>query len=194
MDEAKDQIQMINIIRQNKIETENQIVKNESIISFLKETLAKIQIENKQYSLQLKELEEERNLTTLELEYKKNLLNKLKEILDSHGITYTFEKPKTVHYDYGDGNEWDELYVGYIDHGYDTYEFVYSVLENDDMLIRYLFSDSHVYTGNDNDEGGMMCNAAEPTIWKWDSDWHNSWEEPNPNHDEEKYEYFYKGN
>ena len=79
MDEAKDQIQMINIIRQNKIETENQIVKNESIISFLKETLAKIQIENKQYSLQLKELEEERNLTTLELEYKKNLLNKLKE-------------------------------------------------------------------------------------------------------------------
>ena len=79
MDEAKAQIQMINIIRQNKIETENQIVKNESIISFLKETLAKIQIENKQYSLQLKELEEERNLTTLELEYKKNLLNKLKE-------------------------------------------------------------------------------------------------------------------
>ena len=79
MDEAKDQIQMINIIRQNKIETENQIVKNESIISFLKESLAKIQIENKQYSLQLKELEEERNLTTLELEYKKNLLNQLKE-------------------------------------------------------------------------------------------------------------------
>ena len=79
MDEAKDQIQMINIIRQNKIETENQIVKNESIIAFLKETLAKIQIENKQYSLRLKELEEERNLTTLELEYKKNLLNKLKE-------------------------------------------------------------------------------------------------------------------
>lgn len=125
---------------------------------------------------------------------KKGLLDKLKNILYSHGITYTFEKPKTVHYDYGDGDEWDELDVGYIDHGYDTSEFVHAVLDNDDMLIRYLFSDSHVYTGNDNQDGGMMCNAAEPTIWKWDTDWHNSWEEPNPNHDEEKYEYFYKGN
>lgn len=58
------------------------------------------------------------------------------------------------------------------------------------MLIRYLFSDSHVYTGNDNDDYNMMCNAAEPTIWKWDT----GWEEPNPNHDEDKYEYFYKRN
>ena len=68
MDEAKDQIQMINIFRQNKVETENQIVKNETIIKFLKETLDKIKIENKQYSLRLKELEGERNLSTEELE------------------------------------------------------------------------------------------------------------------------------
>lgn len=123
----------------------------------------------------------------------RGLLDKLKDILDAHGISYTFEKSKLVHHEY-DTLDWWENETGYIDHGYDTSEFVHAVLDNDDMLIRYLFSDSHVYTGNDNDDGGMMCNAAKPTIWKWDTDWHNSWEEPNPNHDEEKYEYFYKGN
>ena len=79
MDEAKDRIQMINIFRQNKVETENQIVKNETIIKFLKETLDKIKIENKQYSLRLKELEGERNLSTEELEYKKKMLARLKQ-------------------------------------------------------------------------------------------------------------------
>lgn len=121
------------------------------------------------------------------------LLDKLKDILDSHGVSYTFEKPNPVHHVYKD-YEWDDPNIGFIDHGYDTSEFVHAVLNDGDMLIRYLFSDSHVYTGNDNDDGDRMCNAAEPTIWKWDTDWHNSWEEPNPNHDEEKYEYFYKGN
>lgn len=129
----------------------------------------------------------------LDADGKDGLLDKLKDILDAHGITYTFEEPRLIHHEY-DTMDWWENDIGYIDHGYNTYEFVHTVLDNDDMLIRYLFSDSHVYTGNDNDDGGQMCNAAEPTIWKWDSDWHNSWEEPNPNHDEEKYEYLYKGN
>lgn len=126
------------------------------------------------------------------------LLDKLKEILDSHGISYTFEKPKPVHYDYGGGDEWDELDVGYIDHAYDTYEFVHTVLDNDDMLIRYLFSDSHVYTGNDNYyEKNSKCYAAEETIWEDYQDENGEWhvrDLPNPNHDEEHYEYFFKGN
>lgn len=124
---------------------------------------------------------------------KNGLLNKLKDILDSHCISYTFEKSKLVHYEY-DGADWWETNTGYIDHGYETSAFVHAVLNDDNMLMRYLFGDSHVYTGNDNEDGNPMCYAAEPTVWKCDAGWHNSWEEPNPYHDEEKYDYFFKGN
>lgn len=116
------------------------------------------------------------------MEDSEDLLEKLKEILDRHQITYEFEEP-----DYSDGG-W--LNNGYIDHSYDTRDFIDGVLSNEDMLIRCLFSDSCVYTGNDNDaEPDSMCYAAEPTTW--DSSYHSI---PNPNHDPKKYDYFFKGN
>lgn len=117
------------------------------------------------------------------------LLDKLKGILDSYGIMYDFEKP--VYDEYG----W--LDNGYIDHGYDTYGFINAVLNNEDMLMRLLFnSESTVYTGNDNQEGQPNgCNIADEYMWVYDNDddWHGK-EVPNPYHDEENFDYFYKCN
>lgn len=42
---------------------------------------------------------------------------------------------------------------GYIDHGGETREFVDAVLDDKDLLIKYLFGDSFVVTGNDNGDG-----------------------------------------
>jgi hypothetical protein len=110
------------------------------------------------------------------------LLGKLKAILDRHQITYEFEEP-----DYAEDG-W--LKYGYIDHSDDAREFIEGVLASDDMLMRCLFGDSWVYTGNDNDaEPDSMCYAAEPTTW--DSSYNSI---PNPNHDPENYDYFFKGN
>ena len=54
-------------------------------------------------------------------------------------------------------------------------------MNNDDLLERVLFNyDSIVYTGNDNNsEPEDMCNVEYSE---------------HPRHDEENYEYFYKGN
>ena len=116
------------------------------------------------------------------------LLHKLKNILDAHSISYEFEEPRYSTYD--DDHEWKWLESGHIDHGYDTREFINAVLSNEDMLMRCLFGASYVYTGNDNSSSYEdMCYAAYETIW--DDDYK---EIPNPNHDETKYDYFFKGN
>ena len=105
------------------------------------------------------------------------LLERLKDILDSYHIKYEFE-------------EWTRESYGYIDHGYDTREFIDAVLNDEEMLMRYLFGGSCIYTGNDNScDHDHMCYAAYDTIW--DDDYKKI---PNPNHDETKYNYFFKGN
>lgn len=110
------------------------------------------------------------------------LIEQLKDVLNRNKITYSFAKP--------DYSEEGWLNNGYVDHSYDTRDFIDTVLSNEDMLIRYLFGDSYVYTGNDN--GGSyfdMCYAAYETIWD-----DNYKQIPNPNHDSKNYDYFFKGN
>lgn len=120
----------------------------------------------------------------------KELLGKLKDILDSYGVRYTFEKPE-----FEEDNGYNWLVNGYIDHGYDTRDFVDAVLHDEDMLMRLLFGDSIVYTGCDSYDAPAKCYAAEPTIWVYDGwDDYNGKEIDNPHHDEEKYDYFFKGN
>ena len=122
----------------------------------------------------------------LEQDNRDELLEKLKVILDDYHIEYEFEEPK---YWIGDSGE-KYLDEGYIDHSSETIDFVDAVLSDNDMLMRYLFGESHVYTGNDNrNDHSDMCYAAYETIW--DDDYKDI---PNPNHDETKYDYFFKGN
>lgn len=113
----------------------------------------------------------------------RELLDRLKEALDCHGVSYTFEKPE-----WNDECE-DYLVNGWIDHAYDTREFVEAVLDDDDLLMRLLFGDSHVYTGNDNDDMAGKCLSAKTTVWTYDGN-----EIPNPDHDEDFYDYFFKAN
>ena len=119
------------------------------------------------------------------------LLNKLKEILDRHSIEYKFEEPRYAKSDYSD---YEYLTYGYIDHGYELCDFIDAVLNDEDLLMRYLFGYSTVYTGNDNqDNDPSGCNIADKCYWIEDEKG-NYVEKLNPYHDPVNYDYFYKGN
>ena len=116
------------------------------------------------------------------------LIEQLKEILDNHSIKYTFEEPKYRTFSNG---KYKWLDYGYVDHSYETREFIFAVLNDEDLLMRYLFGDSCVYTGNDNqDDNPSGCNIAEEKYYDWDK----GAMVDNPYHDPENYDYFYKGN
>lgn len=112
-------------------------------------------------------------------------LEKLKAILDKYHINYSFEPmikengryyPKETEY-YG------------IDHGNECCDFVDAVLDNEDMLLNWLFGDSFVETGNDNGcERDAACFCAFGEVWD------NGTFVPNPRYNEDKYTYFFKGN
>lgn len=124
----------------------------------------------------------------LEQNNSSELLNKLKDILDKHSIEYKFEEPRYVKSSYG-----EYLDYGYIDHGYELGEFLDAVLNNEDLLMRYLFGDSTVYTGNDNQESDPSgCDIADEYYWTEENGKYVK--KLNPYHDSANYEYFYKGN
>lgn len=118
------------------------------------------------------------------------LLGKLKEILNSHSIEYEFEEPN---YETSSDGKYKWLSDGYVDHSSETREFIFAVLDDEDLLMRCLFGDSQVYTGNDNQDCRPAgCNIADEIIWEYENG--NYIEKPNPYHDSENYDYFYKGN
>ena len=75
----------------------------------------------------------------LEHEY----INKIFHILGEKGVEAVFPG---VHVD-EDG--WS---LGYIDHVGDTREFVEAVMHSEKRLLKYLFGDSYIVVGNDNDD------------------------------------------
>lgn len=125
----------------------------------------------------------------LSMDDSEQLLKRLQDILDKYSIEYDFEEPE-----YSGDEDYKWLSYGYIDHSYDTREFIDTVLADEDMLMRCLFGDSCVYTGNDNqDYRPAGCNIAEESFWERDE--LGQWvQKPNPHHDKEKFDYFYKGN
>lgn len=116
------------------------------------------------------------------------LLKKLKDILDSYSIEYEFEKPN---YKISSDGRYKWLDYGYVDHSSETREFINAVLSDEDMLMRCLFGNSCVYTGNDNqDDDPNGCNIADDKYYDWEKDAMID----NPYHDPDNYDYFYKGN
>ena len=77
-------------------------------------------------------------------------LKKLKEILDDNGIRYSIPTPEIKSWEYDGKTEYYYDFDGYVDHSSETEEFVNAVLEDSDKLMRYLFGDSMIITGNDN--------------------------------------------
>ena len=117
-------------------------------------------------------------------------IEKLKSILDKWGIKYKFENPIWKYSTY-EGKEYRYLDYGYVDHSYEALSIMREILNDEDLLARALFSDSTVYTGNDNgSEQDNMCFCADERIWNEET---NSYIQ-NPNHDSEHFDYFFKGN
>ena len=104
-----------------------------------------------------------------------NRLDEFKKILDDNNIEYEFNISED----------------SYIDHGYELDDFITEAFNDPDLLVRILFGEGDVYTGNDNgSEYTCMCYSARPDIYDYDSQDYIS----NPNHHPEKYDYYFKGN
>lgn len=117
-------------------------------------------------------------------------LDKLKSILDKWGVKYKFEKPIWSFSNY-EGKQYRYLDYGYVDHCCEALPIMKEILDDEDLLARALFGDSAVYTGNDNSsENDDMCYCADEKIWSEEVESYI----PNPNHDSEHYDYFFKGN
>ena len=131
--------------------------------------------------------------TALALNYGKDglddALKHVKSVLLNIGVDSEFSIPEW--YDSG------RLANGYIDHFDEIREFVTTLMSDDQMLIRYLFSDSHVYTGNDNqefDNDNATKYVSKSKVYEYDNDTNDYKYVINKNHDENKYDYFFKGN
>lgn len=122
-------------------------------------------------------------------------INKIKEILDKYGVQYEFAPVEYKRSKYNPDYEYIEFASpnykwAHVDHAGECATLINALLSNEDLLIRYLFGDSCIYTGNDNsNDEDSMCYCAEATIWD-----DNYGTIPNPNHDAEHYDYFFKGN
>lgn len=122
-------------------------------------------------------------------------INKIKEILDKYGVQYEFAPIKYKKSKYNPDYKYIEFASPHyrwanVDHADECAELINALLSNEDLLIRYLFGDSCIYTGNDNsNEQEDMWYCAEATIWD-----DNNEIIPNLNHDAEHYDYFFKGN
>ena len=110
-------------------------------------------------------------------------LNKLKSILDEMGVSYEFEEPVR--------DRWGNLDTGYVDHSYELQPFISLLLSDKDLLARYLFGDSFIKTGNDNQYSEPSgCDICDAEVWDDETKTYVK----NPYHDSEHYDYFYKGN
>lgn len=131
------------------------------------------------------------------------LLDKLKSHLDRWGVTYRFwEVPMR----WNPSSRWlngphPDFNYCEIDHYHEFRPLIDLLLDNENLLRRYLSEGSIIYTGNDNlgsdGENPPKCYAHRPffdvDVQTDTGEW-NTKEVVNPWHDEEKYQYFLKGN
>ena len=125
-------------------------------------------------------------------------IEKLKDILNSHGINYRFGRAETHiwHSDY-DNKDYLCLDNGYIDHGDELRDFVDELLNDGDKLVRFL-SMGFVFTGNDNSYAEERCFIERDQEFLDYYDWKTKQESKikNPyymsNH--EDYDWYWKGN
>lgn len=112
------------------------------------------------------------------------LIDEIADILVNNNISFRFAKPtyRTIgDYSYA---------TGYVDHADELRPFIEAIVKDESMLLRYL-SAGKVYTGNDNEESDLSgCDIALDDYY----DYKKKEYVPNPYHDEENYDYFYKGN
>lgn len=128
----------------------------------------------------------------LSKDYADEKIQKLKDILDENGIEYDIPTPKISSWEYDGETRYYYDIDGYIDHAGETDEFVDAVLSDSDRLMRYLFGDSMIITGNDNGDSfsdRMYINEGEE-VTRWGS--YTKYGGLKPEFD--NYEVYYKGN
>ena len=124
--------------------------------------------------------------------YADEKLQQLKTILDDNNINYDIPTPEVKSWDWNGKTEYYYDIDGYIDHVGETHEFVNEVLSDSDKLMRYLFGNSMIVTGNDNDYGYsdiMYVNEGEE-VTRWGT--YPRYGDLKPEFS--KYEIYYKGN
>ena len=125
-------------------------------------------------------------------------IERLKSILDSHGIGYRFGEVEyhIWHSDYAN-KDYLSLDYGYIDHGNELKEFVDELLDDGNKLVRFL-SMGLVFTGNDNSDAEERCFIERDQEFLDDYDWHTRQEfkikNPYYMSNHEDYDWYWKGN
>lgn len=76
----------------------------------------------------------------------------LKDILNANGITYTFPKCEVESYQWKNKVRYYYDIDGYIDHAEELKYWIEKLLSDKNELFKYLFGDSIIITGNDNDD------------------------------------------
>lgn len=128
----------------------------------------------------------------LDKDYADERLQQLKDILDNNGIKYVIPEPNADSWEYNGETQYYYDIDGYIDHANEAREFIDAVLSDPDKLMRYLFGDSMIITGNDNDyaySDRMYVNEGEE-VTRWGTFTNYGGLKP----EFDKYEVYKKGN
>ena len=97
-------------------------------------------------------------------------LIQLEGILDENEITYTIPELNVNSCEYGKKKHYYyDIGYDYIDHAGELRPWLDDLLSDSDKLFRYLFGDSFIVTGNDNDDGFrdrmLIADGKEETDW-----------------------------
>ena len=97
-------------------------------------------------------------------------LIQLEGILDENEITYTIPELNVNSYEYGKKKHYYyDIGYDYIDHAGELRSWLDDLLSDSDKLFRYLFGDSFIVTGNDNDDEFrdrmLIAEGEEETDW-----------------------------
>lgn len=107
---------------------------------------------------------------SMEKEYADEKLEQLKSILDENKITYIIPDLEIESWKYdGKTHMYYDLGYDYIDHAGELTSWLDDLLSDADKLLRYLFGESIIITGNDNDDGFrdrmLIAEGEEETNW-----------------------------
>ena len=109
-------------------------------------------------------------ILSMDKEYADEKLMQLKSILDDNNITYTIPELNIKSYKYdGKTHRYYDIGYDYIDHVEELKSWIDDLLLDSDKLFRYLFGNSVIITGNDNDDGFrdrmLIAEGEEETDW-----------------------------
>lgn len=109
-------------------------------------------------------------ILSMDKEYADQKLIQLEDILNENKITYTIPELNVKSYEYGkEKHYYYDIGYDYIDHAGELKSWINDVLSDSDKLFRYLFGDSFIITGNDNDDSFrdrmLIAEGEEVTDW-----------------------------